>query len=378
MRIGYNEIMITSKYFNDINDFINLEIGVKRFQGNMERFHFNPIPLDEYSRKLFPNIETFHIYKYNDKIFNDGKIFKKVIWYLVDYSTYLKEKEQGNIFKNIEYTKEDRHKHGTTIPPEVKFLGYECFYNCYELASINIPTTIKEIGYRCFWNCESLKSVTIPSSVSEIGGECFCYCDSLTSIDIENIKYVSEEKIFMNEPVLDSIEIPYNLEIINGENIKKSDVNEFIIPSTITKLGCSCFNNCCGLKSINISSTITQLGGDCFKDCYNLTSINIPTSISRLGWYCFKGCYSLMSINIPSSISEIGYDCFKDCFGLTSITIPSSVIQIGYGCFSGCCSLISINIPTSVTSFGYKCFYNCGCVKELKKNKNIPEDSFKW
>ena len=115
MKLGYNEIMITSMYFNDIKDFINLEIGIKRFQGNMERFHFNPIPLNEYSRKLFPNIETFHIYNKYDEIFDDGRIFKEIIWYLIDYSTYLKEKEQGNICKNIEYTKEDRNKYGNTM-----------------------------------------------------------------------------------------------------------------------------------------------------------------------------------------------------------------------------------------------------------------------
>ena len=142
MKLGYNEIMIASMYFNDINDFINLEIGIKRFQGNMERFHFNPIPLNHYSRKLFPNIETFHIYDINDKIFKDGKIFKEVIWYKVDYSTYLFKKEQGNINKNIEYTKKDRKKYGNTIPSEVKSLGYECFEYCKELTTINIPSSI--------------------------------------------------------------------------------------------------------------------------------------------------------------------------------------------------------------------------------------------
>ncbi|BFU22330.1 hypothetical protein, conserved [Entamoeba histolytica] len=76
MQLGYNEIMIISKYFEDINDFINLEIGIKRFDGNMERFHFNPIPLNQYSRKLFPNIETFHIYNKEDEIFEDGRIIK--------------------------------------------------------------------------------------------------------------------------------------------------------------------------------------------------------------------------------------------------------------------------------------------------------------
>ncbi|GAB1223936.1 hypothetical protein ENUP19_0166G0028 [Entamoeba nuttalli] len=76
MQIGYNEIMIVSKYFEDIKDFINLENGVKRFRGNLERFHFNPIPLNQYSRILFPNIETFHIYNKEDEVFKDGRIFK--------------------------------------------------------------------------------------------------------------------------------------------------------------------------------------------------------------------------------------------------------------------------------------------------------------
>ncbi|EDR27135.1 hypothetical protein EDI_302800 [Entamoeba dispar SAW760] len=66
MKLGYNEIMITSKYFNEIKDFINLEIGIKRFRGNTEQFHFNPIHFNHYSRILFANIETFHIYDENN------------------------------------------------------------------------------------------------------------------------------------------------------------------------------------------------------------------------------------------------------------------------------------------------------------------------
>ncbi|GAB1221101.1 hypothetical protein ENUP19_0064G0004 [Entamoeba nuttalli] len=119
--------MIVSKYFNDINDFINLEIGIKRFQGNMERFHFNPIPLNQYSRKLFPNIETFHIYNKEDEVFKDGRIIKYVIWYKIDYSTYLQEKKYGSEYKNITYTKEDREIYGNTIPPEVTSLKEYCF-----------------------------------------------------------------------------------------------------------------------------------------------------------------------------------------------------------------------------------------------------------
>ncbi|EDR24675.1 hypothetical protein, conserved [Entamoeba dispar SAW760] len=313
MKLGYNEIMITSMYFNDIKDFVNLEMGVKRFQGNMERFHFNPIPLNKYSRKLFPNIETFHIYNKDNKIFKDGRIIKYVTWYTIEYSTYLQEKEAWNECKNKEYTEYDRNTYGNTIPLEVKSLGDNCFNRYY-----------------CFDECSSLTSINIPSSVSKIGHWCFDGCSSLTSISIDNIQYISKERIFMNEPVLVSIKIPENLEIINGKNIFKKDINEFIIPSSITKLD-----------------------RQCFYKCSSLTSINIPTSINEIGEWCFCECSSLKSINIPSSITKIGNYCFESCKSLTSI-----------------------NIPSSITSFGWGCFYGCGCEEELKKNKRIPRNCF--
>ncbi|EDR25008.1 hypothetical protein, conserved [Entamoeba dispar SAW760] len=388
MKLGYNEIMITSKYFNDINDFINLEIGVKRFQGNIERFHFNPIPLNKYSRKLFPNIETFHIYNKKDEIFKDGRIFKQVIWYPVNYSKYLKKKEKWSIYKNIEYTYQDRNTYGTTIPLEVKSLGYKCFKYCSSLTSINIPTTINEIGDCCFYKCKSLKSINIPSPISEIGNRCFegcptltsinipssitsigdgCFsgCSSLTSMNIDNLQFISEKRILMNEPVLVSIKIPENLQIINGKNIEKKDTNEFIIPSSITKLGKCCFYGCSSLKSINLPSSINELGDHCFCGCSSLTYINIPSSINELGYCCFYECTSLTSINIPSSVIELGDHCFYGCSPLISINIPSSISKLGYCCFCYCYSLKSINIPASVSEIGNWCFGECSSLTSV-------------
>ena len=51
-------MFIASRHFESIDDFINLEMGVKRFNGNMTKFHYNPISLTEKTRKLFPNVET--------------------------------------------------------------------------------------------------------------------------------------------------------------------------------------------------------------------------------------------------------------------------------------------------------------------------------
>ncbi|EDR25976.1 hypothetical protein, conserved [Entamoeba dispar SAW760] len=334
MKLGYNEIMIVSMYFNDIKDFINLEIGIKRFQGNMERFHFNPIPLNEHSRKLFPNIETFHIYNKYDEIFHDGKINKQITWYEVYYSRYLKEKEAGNICKNIEFTGPYRG----TIPPEVKSLGAECFSNykdltafsipttikklgvgcfnrCVSLVSIEIPITVSKIGNGCFSGCTSLGSINIPSTIQEIGHWCFNECYSLKSINVENIKYISKERIFMNEPILNSIEIPRNLETVNRKNIEKRCINEFIIPTTITKLGDYCFEDCTTLTSISIPTTISEIGEYCFYGCTSLTRIEIPTTISEIGKGCFDGCSDQLKKN--KSLKKLYYQKYypsSDCF----------------------------------------------------------------
>ena len=53
------------------------------------------------------------------------------------------------------------------------------------LSDIVIPTTINGIsvtgiGYEAFYNCDSLTSIEIPNSVTSIGDEAFYNCSSLT------------------------------------------------------------------------------------------------------------------------------------------------------------------------------------------------------
>ena len=66
-------MFIASRHFESIDDFINLEIGIKRFNGNMTKFHYNPIPLTNTTRKLFDHLQTLYIYSPNDNQFKDDE-----------------------------------------------------------------------------------------------------------------------------------------------------------------------------------------------------------------------------------------------------------------------------------------------------------------
>ena len=48
-------IFYTSKYFESIDDFINLEKSSKKWRGNCERFKIIPIPSDNAIKEFFPN-----------------------------------------------------------------------------------------------------------------------------------------------------------------------------------------------------------------------------------------------------------------------------------------------------------------------------------
>ena len=56
-------IFIASRFFKSLQDHQNLTKVSKKYKLNMEKFHYNPISVDGNSVKLFPNIESFHIYK---------------------------------------------------------------------------------------------------------------------------------------------------------------------------------------------------------------------------------------------------------------------------------------------------------------------------
>ncbi|ELP92532.1 hypothetical protein EIN_276510 [Entamoeba invadens IP1] len=234
---GYH-VMIISKYLETIKDFINLELVCKKFRENMEKFHFNPIPLNIKTLGYFPNIETLHLWDVKDETFGNGfmtnteekvdnenktvlnrKFFRIIVWFNVNFETVDRNKNRNIEFKNVTYTENDRKKFGNIIPSSVKSIGNFCFGHCNKLSSIIIPLSVTSIGGYCFSWCSSLTSVTIPSSVTLIGHSCFYKCSSLRSVTI---------------------------------------------PSSVTSIGYDCFCECTSLSSVTIPLSVTSISGCCF------------------------------------------------------------------------------------------------------------------
>jgi len=193
----------------------------------------------------------------------------------------------------------------------------------------NVSHRVKGIGNLAFDSCPDLTSITIPNSVTSIGNSAFLDCTGLKKVFISDI--AAWCGISFGNYSANPLYIAGHL--YSDEN---TEIQELVIPNSVTSIGNSAFYGCSGLTSITIPNSVTSIGEGAFSGCSGLTSITIPNSVTSIGEGAFSGCSGLTSITIPNSVTSIGYRAFMSCSGLTSITIPNSVTSIGEGAFYGC------------------------------------------
>ena len=194
----------------------------------------------------------------------------------------------------------------TIIPNSVTTIGYNAFFGCAGLTTINFPHSVTNIEFQAFRNCTGLTSLFIPNSVTNIAEGAFSTIPAVTSIVVEsgNPRYDSRNNC---NAIIESA----SRRLING-------CTNTIIPDSITCIGEHAFEGCSELTTISIPNTVTCFEFEAFRGCSGLTSITIPNSVTTLNPNVFVGC-GLTSIIIPRSVTYIGSDAFTDCNSLDSV-----------------------------------------------------------
>ena len=229
-------------------------------------------------------------------------------------------------------------------------------------------------------DCSNEEEINIPSAiegypVTELGESAFWHSKNsvLKKVTIPSSVTKIGDSCFSMCSELTSIELPNSITSIgNGAFYGCKKLTNLRIPDKITTISEGMFSGS-GITSIIIPYTITSIGKTAFLNCENLKEIEIPNGITTIYERTFMGCSSLQNVRLPDSLIKIDSQAFSECTSLEKIRLPSKVTGIGASAFSKCTNLTEINIPNKVTTIGSLAFWYC----EKLENIVIPDSVIK-
>lgn len=260
-----------------------------------------------------------------------------------------------------------------TLPGALTEIGDNAFNGCTQLTKITIPGTITSFGSEAFAN-SGLTEVTLKNGLREIGKAAFentpltsiTFPKTITSIsglgksNITNINFaegaepteIADEAF--RECKIGIFDVPSSVKRIGVGAFMYSNIQEMIIPETVTTIERSCFENCYGLTHITLPNNMTELPSNIFRYCTSLKTVQIPSTIEKIRNSAFYGS-SINKIQLPENLKIIEWSAFSECDQLKSITLPPNLEEIGDNAFN-LAALNYIEIPASVKKIGEQAF----------------------
>ena len=294
-----------------------------------------------------------------------------------------------------------------TIPNSVTSIGNSAFSDCSSLTSVTIPNSVTSIGDEAFYYCTSLTSITIPNSVTSIGKSAFLSGNSLTSIILTGSTIESFCQSTTNKQLYNAGAY-YNRKI----ELNNQEINDLIIPNSVTSIEDYAFYNCSSLASVTIPNSVTSIGEWAFSNCSSLDTIyveastppafgvevftNAPISTCYIpclttaayeasDWAQYMGEFvedyeqcgdSLYWKYKDTQLSIMGYGDMYDYDikaqswqqyrnKMQTTSLPEGLTSIGAAAFADCKFLKNATIPSSVKEIRYSAFEDCRSLSSL-------------
>lgn len=149
------------------------------------------------------------------------------------------------------------------------------------------------------------------------------------------------------------------------------DLEEVILPDSITSIGIGAFYGCTELKSVILSKNLKKIDDEAFYGCYALSELILPNGLEIIGREAFCTCESLVSIELPDTVKSVGNEAFFGCIKLKNVILSDAMVKLPLGLFANCENLSSVVIPDNVVIFDDEVFWACENLKEINLPANL-------
>ncbi|MGN1328501.1 MAG: leucine-rich repeat protein [Eubacterium sp.] len=316
-----------------------------------------------------------------------------------------------------------------TIGKNVESIGSSAFSNCKNISEITIPDCVKDIERNAFYNCGVkeinfegnnplvIEAITYYTNTYTISGdeaeeaidtlECINVSEDNTAFTTENgvlynkdktkiicypfskadENYVMPDSVveipeycFSDNKYLKSIDLSDNLEEIGDNAFNFSSLTQITIPSSVTDIGVSAFENCRELEYVKFEDNVTIPSlNRTFYNCEKLKTVEFGenVSISKISNYAFSFT-AITSIKLPDDVNIITDYAFSNKSSisvLTEVTLPKNLTTLNKGAFCRTC-IEKIEMPDSLKYIGKDVFSNCKSLSNVYLNNIEGIDSY--
>ncbi len=117
---------------------------------------------------------------------------------------------------------------------------------------------------------------------------------------------------------------------------------------------------------------VTGVGDGSFYAREQLTEIILPSDITYIGRSAFENCKSLKAIRIPPSVTRIDFAAFRRCSEITEMSLPDKLTTLGLYAISHCKNLAYVRMSPNVLSFAGNVFFNTPALKVIELPHILP------
>lgn len=357
--------------------------------GNIQSFITNSFARSESTGSSI-NLIAYNVSENNTKYTSyDGAVYSKDMSTLIAFPC-------GKSFENY------------NLPDGVCVIGDYAF-GCYNAdETITVPNGVTAIGKYAFAGSKSVKNVYIPSSVKSIGEHAFAYSEALENVTFDsNVELPILENTFRDCKNLKNVKFGYNCKIeelvctfynsgietidlncgarvintafcesslreitlydgmthIGPHAFAKTPIEKIVVPSTVTLIDYSAFENCKSLYYVNLSN-VQGIGQSAFLNCISLESIDLTGVYYIDGYgdcYAFYGCDNLKKLYFTAEEKEayIAENEFQGNESVEIVVIGNSITEIQDRAFADCSNLQIALIADEVDNISDTAFENC-------------------
>lgn len=260
------------------------------------------------------------------------------------------------------------------------FSYYISEYNvpiCCKITSLSLPATIQSIGSQAFQRTENLSTVTFPaqSVLSSIGEEAFL-SSNISKITIPSSLQKLGDSCFKGSMLSNISFLGTNISSIPAMCFAGTSLLDIdFIPSSVRSIGTKAFEGS-KLISAHLPNFVTSLGEGVFYGCTQLKDASIAdgSMLTAIPPYTYFGCTSLSEYEIPSFIDSIETFAFSKA-GLVVIDVPSNVTYIDESAYAQCPNATSIEFDekNELMYIQPRVFSGCTNLKDVNLPASIRE-----